>query len=409
MAAPAIERLFIATQPTERWAAWVRDGRVVEFHPDSERCETSAGDIHVGRIVAVDRRLDGAFVDIGEAESGFLPLTETAEPPVEGASMIVQIARERRGKKGPRLSGRPTLASARLIFSPTRPGVTVSDRITDAAERRRLDDLTNALSETGEGWIVRTAATHAEPEILRREAGRLRAAWRDICARKQAKSSPSCVHREPAIDRRLLRDHAGRFAEVIFDRRGPAQAARDWCEDLHLDIGARIVSRPPSDWALPPIDILGQIDDALDAAVDLPSGGVVRFDPTATLTVVDVDSGRATGYAGDLGAEKVFLQTNLEATDVIADQLRLRNIGGIVVIDFIDLRDQAARRRVVDRLRAAVAADSAPCWVGEMSRLGLVEMTRRRRGRTLGALLTAPCKICDATGRVRRTGDDGED
>src|SRR5262249_845095 len=233
--------------------------------------------------------------------------------------------------------------------------------------------------------------SRAEPDTLRREVGRLRTAWGDMSARKQARASPSCVHREPAIDRRLLRDHAGRFAEVIFDRRGPAQAARDWCEDLHLDIGTRIISRPSSDWALSPVDILGQIDGALDAAVELPSGGIVRFDPTPTLTVVDVDSGRATGFAGDLGAERVFLQTNLEAADIIADQLRLRNIGGIVVIDFIDLKDQAARRRVVDRLRAAVAADSAPCWVGEMSRLGLVEMTRRRRGRPLGALLTKAC------------------
>jgi Rne/Rng family ribonuclease len=404
-----IERLFIATQPTGRWAAWVRDGRVVEFHPDPERRESSVGDIHIGRIVTVDRRLNAAFVDIGEAESGFLPLADAAEPPVEGASMIVQVERERRNGKGPRLSGRPILKGARLIFSPTRPGVTVAGRITDAAERRRLDDLTKALSETGEGWIVRTAAAHAEPEILRSEAGRLRATWRDMSARKQASGSPACVHREPAIDRRLLRDHAARFAEVIFDRRGPAQAARNWCEDLQLDMGARILSRPTSDWALSPADILGQIDDALDAEVELPSGGVVRFDPTPTLTVVDVDSGRATGFGGDLGAEKVFLQTNLEAADVIADQLRLRNIAGIVVIDFIDLKDQAARRRVVDRLRTAVAADSAPCWVGEMSRLGLVEMTRRRRGRPLGALLTKPCETCDGTGMVRRTGDDGED
>src|SRR5262249_42642506 len=253
---------------------------------------------------------------------GFLPLSETAEPPVEGASMLVQVEREPRRGKGPRLSGRPTLMGARLIFSPTRPGVTISSRITDAAERRRLDDLINGLSETGEGWIVRTAAVHAEPEILRSEVGRLRAAWRDMSARKQASTSPSCVHRELAIDRRLLRDHAGRFAEVIFDRRGPAEAARDWCEDLRLDVATQIISRPSSDWTLSPVDILEQIDDALDAAVELPSGGIVRFDPTPTLTAVDVDSGRATGFAGDLGAEKVFLQTNLEAADVIADQLR---------------------------------------------------------------------------------------
>ncbi|HTO85620.1 MAG TPA: ribonuclease E/G [Methylomirabilota bacterium] len=387
----------------------MKDGRVVEFHPDLKRCGIGVGDIYIGRIVAVDRRVNAAFVDIGETESGFLPLSETAEPPVEGASMLVQVEREPRRGKGPRLSGRPTLMGARLIFSPTRPGVTTSSRITDAAERRRLDDLINGISEKGEGWIVRTAAVHAEPEILRSEVGRLRAAWRDMSARKQARASPSCVHRELAIDRRLLRDHAARFVEVIFDRRGPAEAARDWCEDMRLEAATRIVSRPPSDWALSPVDILGQIDDALDAAVELPSGGIVRFDPTPTLTAVDVDSGRATGFAADLGAEKVFLQTNLEAADVIANQLRVRNIGGIVVIDFIDLKDPASRRRIVDRLRAAVAADSAPCWVGEMSRLGLVEMTRRRRGRPLEALLTKACGTCDGTGRVRHARDDVED
>src|SRR5215472_10106279 len=131
MRTPAIERLFIATQPAERWAAWVRDGRVVEFHPDRDSRESGVGDIHIGRVVNVDRRVNAAFIDIGETESGFLPLSEAAEPLVEGASMLVQVERERRSGKGPRLSGRPTLMGARLIFSPTRPGVTVSDRIID--------------------------------------------------------------------------------------------------------------------------------------------------------------------------------------------------------------------------------------------------------------------------------------
>src|SRR5262249_42312136 len=152
----------------------------------------------------------------------FLPVRDAIEPPVEGAAVIVQIERDGRDGKGPRVSGRPALMGPRLVLSQARKGVTISDRIIDDAERRRLEALATTLCKRGEGWIVRTAAAHAEPAVLRAEAGRLRAAWQDISRRKQADGSPSCVYREPPIDRRLLRDHGARFAEVIFDSQAPA-------------------------------------------------------------------------------------------------------------------------------------------------------------------------------------------
>lgn len=335
-------------------------------------------------------------------------MRELIKPPVQGAPIVVQVERGGRGGKGPRVSARPTFTGARLVYSPLRPGLTISDRIVDAEEAQRLAGLVKAIAEPGEGWIVRTAAEDADLGLLREEARRLRSAWHVIREGRHANETPVCVYREPPVDCRLLRDHGAMFAEVIFDSRGAADAARAWCESMRLEVGSRIVMQRQDDWVPSPIELREQVEAALDPHVQLPSGGSVLFEPTATLTAVDVDSGGATGFPGDLGAEQVFLRTNMEAAQVIADQLRLRNIGGIVVVDFIDLKDRTARRRVVDRLRAAVASDPAPCWIGAMSRLGLVEMTRRRRGRTLAALLTEPCDRCEATGRLRRVADEGE-
>ena len=390
MAARSKDLLFVAAGPDQHWVAWVSDGRVAEFHPERPGRKSRIGDIHRGRIVAIDKRLDAAFVEIGCGQPAFLPLRKAHAPPVQGAAVIVEVERDGRGSKAPCVTARPTLKGGRLILAPKRRGVTISDRITEPGERVRLAGLAKAITEPGEGWIVRTAAERADAETLQQEAVRLRSAWRDISAGGRADESPACLYREPAAELRLLRDHGARFDTVVFDSRSAADTAREWCASQRLDVGSRIRFQRQSDWVPSPAEIIEQVDDALEEQVPLPSGGVVTLEPTAALTAVDIDSAGSGGMAGDMGGERALLQTNLEAVDTIARQLRLRNIGGIIVIDFIDLRDAAARRRVIDRLRAAVKSDSAPCWVGGMSRLGLVEMTRRRRGPTLAAMLTEP-------------------
>jgi len=397
-----MDRLFVATASNLRWAAWVSNDRLVEFHAERLGQESLVGNIYLGRIVGTEKRLDAAFVDIGGERPAFLPLRKAHEPPVDGAMVVVQVERDGHDGKAPRVTTQAVLKGGRLILTPRRRGVTVSDRITDKGARAQLAGLVKAIAEPGEGWTVRTAAERAGSEILREEAGRLRALWRDISTRAAAEKPPTCLYREPAIELRLLRDHGARFGEVVLDGRAPAEAARAWSASEHLDMAPKIAFRRQNDWVPSPEEIFEQVDDALETRAGLPSGGTVSFEQTAALTAIDVDSAGAGGLPAEMGGERLFLQTNLEAAEAIAWQLRLRNIGGIVVIDFIDLKDAAARHRVVDRLRAAVEPDSASCWVGSMSRLGLVEMTRRRRGPTLAALLVEPCDGCGGTGWRRR-------
>jgi Rne/Rng family ribonuclease len=204
---------------------------------------------------------------------------------------------------------------------------------------------------------------------------------------------------------RLLRDHGLQFDEVLYDRRDAAAAAMtSFCSALPT-LATRIAFRRDVEWTPAPVEILQQIEDALQPRIDLPAGGGLVIEPTEALTVIDVNTLSAGGVQADVASERVQLRTNLAAADEIARQIRLRNIGGIIVVDFIDLKDGAHRRQVVDRLRAATANDSAPVWVGAMSRLGLVELTRKRRGPTLVEIMTRPCTACEGTGRVRQPMD----
>jgi Rne/Rng family ribonuclease len=208
------------------------------------------------------------------------------------------------------------------------------------------------------------------------------------------------------MDLRLLRDHGPQFDEVLYDHRDAAAAATTWCRSALPMLETRIAFRRNVEWIPAPSEIREQVEDALQPKIDLPAGGGLVIEPTEAMTAIDVNAGSAAIADADATNERVLLRTNLAAADEIARQLRLRNIGGIVVVDFIDLKEGAHRRQVVDRLRAAAADDSAPVWVGAMSRLGLVELTRKRRGPTLTEVMTRPCSACEGTGRVRQPMDE---
>ncbi|MGE0653723.1 MAG: ribonuclease E/G, partial [Alphaproteobacteria bacterium] len=262
----------------------------------------------------------------------------------------------------------------------------------------------------GEGFVIRHAAVAAAPEALAAEADRLRRAWHDIAERRAALKPPACLHRDDAAVA-MLRDAGAPVEEIVADMRGPADALRQRLDAALPELASRVVHRPARDWLPSPDEIEEQVADALEAEAPLPSGGSLVIEPGRTLTAIDVNSGAAAGDGGGRRAgERRLLEANIEAAAEIARQLRLRNIGGIVVVDFINLRDSPARGRVVEALKAALAADPAPCWVGDMSRLGLVEMTRRRRGHSLAEMLTGECPTCGGSGRVAlaRTASGGE-
>jgi ribonuclease G len=290
-----------------------------------------------------------------------------------------------------------------LVFLPGRRGVSISERIVDKGERSRLSALVKAIAEPGEGFVARTAASGAQEYRLREEASALRTSWQELSGLLHTQP-PALLYRQPPADLRLLRDCGRQFDQVFYDQRNAAEAAITWSK-LLPELGERIIYRRSLEWNPAPDQILEQIEDALSPKVGLEGGGGLTIEPTEGMTVVDVNALSASAAQPGAGDERVLLRTNLAAADEIARQIRLRNVGGIVVVDFIDSKNAADRRRVVDRLRAATANDSAPVWVGAMSRLGLVELTRRRRGPTLAQIMTKACAGCEGTGRVRRPMD----
>jgi len=399
----ARQRLFVSVRRDQRWTAWLEDERVVEFHREREGEVGPTGNIYRGRIAHVDRGLGAAFVDIGAKEAAFLPLRNLDVPPVEGARALVQIEREGQAGKGPRITTRISLTGVCLILLPGRRGISVSKRIVDKDERSRLSAVVKTIAEADEGFMVRTAASGAPEQGLRAEAARLRRSLQDLLG--ATARSPALLYQQPPVDLRLLRDHGSGFDEVLYDQRNAAAAAERWCAVALPRSASRIVFHRSTEWVPNPAEILDQVEDALQPRVDLSGGGSLVIESTEAMTVIDVNAASAGNAQADVANERLLLRTNLAAADEIARQIRLRNIGGIVVIDFIDLAEAAHRRRVVERLRAATADDSAPVWVGAMSRLGLVELTRKRRGSTLAQMMTRPCSSCGGTGHVRHSID----
>jgi ribonuclease G len=310
-----MRRLFVASERGPLRLALVgADDRLQGAWQFSAGRESLVGERFLGRVTMIDRGLGTAFVDIGLAKPGFLPLSASPTPPVEGQAVTVEVSRDPVAGKGARLTGR--IGKAVALPRGSKPPMRLSH---DGPLRRLIGQLGGGLS--------------IHPDT-----------------RRMADELTALVAKFPA-GRKISVEH-----------------------------------RPQRDWPLSMTEIEGEAAAALEPRVELRSGAWLLFEPGQTLTAVDVNSGTAQGSATSGSSEALWLKINLAAAKEIARQLRLRHMGGIVVIDFIDVKEATARRQVSEALRQAVAEDWEPCWVGGMSRLGLVEMTRRRAGPTLAEM-----------------------
>ena len=406
-------RLLVSVRPQETQIALWSDDRLIEFRIEREGAESLIGNIYLGRVTQVEKGLDAAFVEIGESRPGFLPLGEFDRAPTEGATVAVQVVREPREGKGAKLTARPLLPGRLLLFDPQGggaqgSGLSFSARLQDKEERKRLAELMAGVEGDGGGFVLRRAAAGSEAAVLAGEAAGLRAIWQQIQERQGKARPPQRLHRDDPVIR-MLRDYGADLQAVIVDSRRAAELLQQRCAAAMPDLVDRIVFEPQRDWVPGPEEIWEQVEAALESAVPLPSGGSLLFESGKTLTAVDVNSGRQVGDPyGRPGAERALLRTNLEAAAEIARQLRLRNLGGVIIVDFIDLKSRDHRRQVTEALRRALSTDPAPCRVEAMSPLGLIEMTRRRHGPSLEELLSSPCTACDGRGMVRRHGPTGE-
>jgi ribonuclease G len=385
-----IDRLICHVMPNAFLMALVAGGRLVELQIVRRDRPTRVESVFLGRLERVMPELDAAFVDIGIGRSGFLRAEDRAgvdDWPPPGAPLLVQVRNDVEGEKGPRVSMNIAVTGRYLVYHPVGSGVSFSRRIEGESERERLRAHVEDLLEGG--IVLRTAAAGAGPEVLRTDATQIMERWEAIRAQAFSAQPPADLSaRIPGEGdpiTRALRDHGASLEEVILDERGMARALQDEMDRLGEKIRVRWHNGPMPAFDID--DVEGQIDTALAPRIVLESGVEVLFEPGETLIAVDVDSGSAGGRQGR--APRRPVEVNLEAAPAIAQQLRLRNLAGAVVIDFVTMRSTYDRDKVQAALAEALAEDPVPTQLYGFTRLGHFELTRARRGATLAAQLEA--------------------
>ena len=391
-----VDRLICHVLPKAFLMALVAEGRLVELQIVRRDSPSRVESVFLGRLERVMPDLDAAFVDIGIGRSGFLRAEDRAGsddwPPV-GAPLLVQVRNDGDGEKGPRLSMNVAVTGRYVAYHPVGSGISFSRRIEGESERDRLRGHVEDLLEGG--IVLRTAAAGATPEVLRADALRVMERWEAIRRQAFDVQPPADLSARIAGERdpiaRMLRDHGASLEEVILDERAMARALQDEMDRLGEKIRVRWHNGPLPAFEID--DVAGQIDTALAPRIVLESGVEVLFEPGETLCAVDVDSAAAGGRQGR--APRRPIDVNLEAAPAIAQQLRLRNMAGAVVIDFVNMRSTYDRDKVQAALAEALADDPVPTQLYGFTRLGLFELTRARRGATLAAQLEALQKADD--------------
>ncbi|NQV79491.1 MAG: Rne/Rng family ribonuclease [Alphaproteobacteria bacterium] len=380
--------------------------------------ETGVGAIYLGRVTSVVPGMEAAFVELGTERSGFLSawdarphdwVDETGErraPPIaelvhEGQAIVVQATKEPLADKGARLSTRVSLPGRYLVLVPNADGVFISRRIEDEAERARLTEMVTKIAEDlklNASFIVRTAASGADAEDLAADIAGLWELWIDVADEAKRAEAPVALYADLGPVERFLRDHVNAATRaVLIDDETACQAARAFVTDHLPDFAGAVERYTDQEDIFEAHRIAEQMDALLEPKVGLPSGGHVVIEGTEALTSVDVNSGRFT-QAGN--HRDTALATNLEAAAEIARQLRVRDIGGLIVIDFIHMDDPDDQAQVIAKLQENLVGDKAPVRLGTISEFGLLEMTRKRTRDSVHKRFTETCQVCDGQARV---------
>ena len=390
-----------------RIAAVLSDDRVDELIVAQGRYQI--GDVYLGTVENVLPGIDAAFVNIGESEkNGFIHVTDLGPLRLKKASagitelleprqkVLVQVMKEPTGTKGPRLTGNLALPGRYLVLQPHGQGVNISRRIGAEAERNRLRALGVLIKPPGAGLLVRTEADGISEDLLIDDLEALLRQWEGIQQAADTAVPPVLLNRDEDFIHRVLRDHMGPdLARVIVD--DPAATARVTGFLGPDGAAVQVEAHTESGEVLEHFKINDAIRNALKPRVDLPSGGYVIIEPTEALTVIDVNSGSFTRSAN---ARETVLWTNCEAAIEIARQLKLRNIGGVIIIDFIDMDSRRDQLQVLEHFTSAVRDDAARPQIAQLTELGLVELTRKRQGQNIYELFGRACPSCGGLGHV---------
>jgi ribonuclease G len=400
------QELFINVMSAEVRAALMEDSVLIDLIVERSERASVVGNIYLGRVERVMKGMEAAFVDIGTGKSGFLGLDdnrrgngEISAPVHEGEAVLVQVTKDAIDGKGVQLSRRVTLPGRSLVYAPAQDRVMVSRQIEDEAERGRLTGLMENIAEDGEGFILRTASVGATAEELARDCEQLRETWQSIEDARMTIKAPSCLHTDLDPVFRVLRDHALDGIDTIHVDDGAAsEAARRFCERAMPGMADRVKLHTGPQQMFEQHGIEEEIERACVRRVDLPSGGGLVVETVEALTSIDVNSGRFDA-ASDL--EQMALRTNCEAAAEAARQIRLRNISGLIVIDFIHMENDDNWAEIIDILDDVTGRDRNPTRVLGVTEAGLVEITRRRRREPLLHTMTEICKACGGVGRIK--------
>ncbi|MFE8072121.1 ribonuclease G [Marinobacteraceae bacterium S3BR75-40.1] len=417
------EEILINVTPVETRVALVENGMLQEAYIERTSRKGIVGNIYKGKVARVLPGMEAAFVDIGLERAAFIHASDVVNlaadeedasegpKPVpdirsllrEGQSLVVQVTKDPIGTKGARLTTQLSIPSRYLVYMPNVKHVGISQRIEDEQERERLrglvEECAEELSFNGGGYIIRTAAENAGKDEVLGDMKYLHRLSQSILGRKEGIPAPSVIYQDLPLFIRTIRDLVRPQTEKVrIDSRESHQRVMTFVEEFVSEIGDKVEYYPGERPLFDLYSVEDEIQKALSRKVQLKSGGYVIFDQTEAMTTIDINTG---AFVGHRNLEETIFKTNLEAARAISRQLRLRNLGGIIIIDFIDMDDTEHQRQVLRMLEKMLERDHAKTKITGVSELGLVEMTRKRTTESLGQLLCEPCPVCDGRGFLK--------
>jgi len=415
--------LIVSTSPEETRVALLEEGVVAELFLEREAQRGIVGSIYKGRVTRVLPGMQSAFVDVGLERDAFLHaadvfeelpenlLTDDEVPPArnapiedrlsEGQEVVVQVLKEPLGTKGARITSHVSLPGRYLVLMPTVEHVGVSRKITDDQERRRLKTVLKEIRQErgGGGLIARTAGQGKSPEAFFRDGAYLSRTWDEVRAVASRNPAPMLLYREPSLVERLLRDLLSEdVASIRLDNDATYERVLDLVRALEPALAPRVRRHNGPVGLMEEYGVSAELERALRSKVWLPSGGYIVINQTEALVAIDVNTGR---FVGKSLLEETLLKANLDAVREIVRQIRLRDLGGIIVVDFIDMEERRSRRDVMRALEKELRSDRSPTKLISVNEFGLIILTRKRVKQSLDKLLMQPCPYCSGSGQVK--------
>lgn len=416
------DEILVNCGPTETRVALVENGVLQEVYLERTRAKGFVGNIYKGKVVRVLPGMQAAFVDIGQERAGFIHVSDIETLPEgaesrprsdidirevvrEGQELLVQVTKDPIGTKGARLTTQLSVSARYLVYMPNTPHIGISNRIEDAEERERLRAIVEKLAaeHTEEfpdgGFIIRTVAEGATEDEMRADIPFVYHLWHDLADSVKKAKAPSIIYEDLPLFMRTIRDFMrSNIEKVRIDSRESYARMDKFAKHYAPEIGGRLEHYPGE---RPLFDLYGveeEIQRALDKKVVLKSGGYLIVEQTEAMSTIDVNTG---AFVGSRNLEETIFKTNLEAASAIARQLRLRNLGGIIILDFIDMLDKEHQRQVLRTLEKCLEKDRAKTSITGVSELGLVEMTRKRTRESLGQTMCESCPVCRGRGILK--------